>query len=342
MNGKALRFRESGLFRILMVSDFHAGKQYDPKLKAGLRALLDDTDPDFVMVGGDQCLVRDTPEAVGEYMADIMSPVIERSLPWAAVLGNHDRECGIPVEEELEVCSRLPFCLSEPGPADVTGSGNFSIPVYPADPAKDKPAFIIWALDSSLYLRDLDTILGRGGRYRVTLPYPMCGGSSDGAIMFDQVVWYWNRSLEYERQAGAPVPGAVFTHVPVHEFYQILNNPEQTGARGSARESSCCSEISSGLFAAALQRGDIKGMFFGHDHLVDLQGEYCGITMACDAALGYNMSAHDDLRGGRVIDITENGDIVTRQVSLWDIMGKKCMRDPDYMEGGCPYFIRKL
>ena len=43
-----------------------------------------------------------------------------------------------------------------------------------------------------------------------------------------------------------------------------------------------------------------------------------------------------------MIDIAENGDIATRQVSLWDIMGKKCMRDPDYMEGGCPYFIRKL
>ena len=94
-----LRFRD-GRFRILMVSDFHAGKSYDPKLRRGLEALLEKTVPDFVMVGGDQCLDRETPAAAGEYMADIMSPVIERKIPWAAVLGNHDREVGISAEEE--------------------------------------------------------------------------------------------------------------------------------------------------------------------------------------------------------------------------------------------------
>ena len=336
-----LRFRD-GRFRILRVSDFHAGKSYDPKLRRGLEALLEKTVPDFVMVGGDQCLDRETPAAAGEYMADIMSPVIERKIPWAAVLGNHDREVGISVEEEYAEYERLPYFAGSAGPDGLYGCGNFSIPVYPSGDGNGNPAFVIWGLDSSLYQRHLPEILGRDESWRITLPDPMGGGASDGALMFSQVMWYYDRSLEYERTAGRKVPGAVFTHVPVQEFMEIIKNPEETGARGHMRESSCCSEISSGLFMAALERGDIRGMFFGHDHLVTLQGEYCGVTMACDGALGYNMSAHDDLRGGRVIDVAENGGLTTQFVSLWSIMGKECMRDPGYMEGGCAYFIRKL
>ncbi len=336
-----LRFRD-GRFRILMVSDFHAGKRYDPKLKAGLEALLENTAPDFVMVGGDQCLDKATPAETRDYMADIMSPVIGRSLPWAAVLGNHDRECGIDVGDEYMVYESLPYFAADAGPSCIHGCGNFSIPVYPSDENNGAPAFVIWGLDSSLYQRRLPEILGRDEKMRVILPDPIGGGSGDGAVMFDQVMWYYDRSRQYEKEAGAPVPGALFTHVPVQEFMEIVRNPEETGARGHMRESSCCSEISPGLFMAALERGDVRGMFFGHDHLVTLQGEYCGITMACDGALGYNMSAHDDLRGGRVIDVSEDGRLTTHFVSLWSIMGKACMRDPGYMEGGCAYFIRKL
>ena len=35
---------------------------------------------------------------------------------------------------------------------------------------------------------------------------------------------------------------------------------------GSKRESPACSELNSGLFYACLERGDVKGIFCGHDH----------------------------------------------------------------------------
>ena len=63
----------------------------------------------------------------------------------------------------------------------------------------------------------------------------------------------------------------------------------------------------------------------------------------CLAALGYNMSGHDDLRGGRVIDLYEkDGTVQTYNVKLMELLGRDAMRDPDYFEGGCKYFIRKL
>ena len=75
------------------------------------------------------------------------------------------------------------------------------------------------------------------------------------------------------------------------------------------------SEINSGIFAAAFQRGDVKAMFAGHDHINTFDGIYCGIRMGYDGSIGYeaygardNDPGHDRerLRGGRVFDIAKD------------------------------------
>ena len=55
-----------------------------------------------------------------------------------------------------------------------------------------------------------------------------------------------------------------------------------------------------------------------------------------------NEAAHDDLRGGRIIDLYENGEFFTRHVKLMDLLGKAALRDPAYFEGGDKYYIRDL
>ena len=141
MSRPVLRFHEDGTFRILMISDFHAGTDCSPKLMEGIDALLSHTQPDLVLLGGDQCLRKDTPQAVRDYMARIMEPVLRRSLPWAHVFGNHDRECGIALEEEEEVYESLPGCLSQSGPEGVSGVGNYCLSVLSA--RSDEPAYHI-------------------------------------------------------------------------------------------------------------------------------------------------------------------------------------------------------
>ncbi len=329
-------FKSDGKFRILAVSDFHAGRNYCKKMKAGLEALLDHAQPDFVMLIGDQCLDKNSFDEAKAYMADIMEPVIQRALPWSAVFGNHDREMGIPVEEEMRAYQALPGFHGKVGPADISGTGNFLLPIYA--PHGKTVKFALWGLDSGPYQRDT---LGHSPA-ALRLPDAPFGTSADGTPDFSQVMWYWKESVKLERETGGKVPGIVFTHVPLPEFLYISRNPEQCHARGNLREAPACAALSTGLFNAAVERGDIRGFFFGHDHLNDLQGEYLGITMACDGALGYDMSTHDDLRGGRIIDVDMDGHVETRMVSLWSLMGKACLRNPDFMEGGCPYFIRKL
>ena len=340
MSKPTLRFSPAGRFRILMVSDFHAGEAYNPKLKLGLETLIAHTAPDFVMIGGDQILIRDTAEEVREYFCDILEPVLKRNLPWAAVFGNHDRECGIDIREEQKAYESIPGCMGEAGPEEIHGVGNFRIPVLSS--GSDTPAFYIWAMDSNRYMRDWIPEFGLDPDTRFVLPDHFNDDSGDGIPLFDQVQWYYNGSKAAEKESGRKIPGVLFMHTPLPEYLQILRNPEECGAVGSLRSHIGCSEISSGLFLACLERGDIKGIFFGHEHLCDISGKYCGITMACDAALGFNMSGHDDLRGGRVIDLFSEGTMQTYNVKLMELLGRDAMRDPDYFEGGCKYFIRKL
>ena len=341
-----LRFNENGKFRVLMVSDFHLGvnsklkEDYNYKVIRGLDALLETTNPDFVMIGGDQILNFDTPEKVKSKFEEILEPIISRKIPWAAVFGNHDRECGIDIAEEMKIYESIPYFIGEAGPEEISGVGNYQIPVYASQ--DDKIKFNLWAMDSQHTVKDYIEKFNLPEDTRFILPHPSNDGSGDGTPLFDQVMWYYNKSVEIEKEQGAKIPGVMFMHIPLPEYVYIFRNPEECNAIGSKRESSCASELNSGLFLASLQRGDIKGFFFGHDHLIDMQGEYCGITLACDAALGYNMSAHDDLRGGRVIELSEDGGMETYTIKLIDILGRSAMRDEDYFEGGCRYHIRVL
>ena len=340
------RFHADGKFRILMISDFHErpgkGKKVcTDMMVAGIEALLCQTNPDMVLIGGDQCVAADEPEGIRAHMEYMISPVLKRSLPWAAVFGNHDREAGHDIADEQKVYETIPGCLSTAGPEKVSGVGNFCVEILSSK--DDSVAFHIWGLDSHAESkRDFVKYLSLPADTQFVLPSHFNDGSWQAGVMPDQVMWYYNESLRREQEAGKKIPAIMMMHIPVPEFCLVARNPEETGAKGNKREAICCPELNSGLFMTCLQRGDVRGIFCGHEHLIDFDGEYCGITLAYDACIGYNMSAHDDLRGGRVIDIGEDGSLETYCVKLMDIMGEKAVRNPDFFEGGCKYHFRNL
>lgn len=334
------RFHKDGTFRLLMISDFHAGKNCSPKLMAGMEALLNATKPDMVMLGGDQCLDAASVEEARDYMTRIMEPVLKRGLPWAAVFGNHDREMGLPLPAEQEAYEELPGCLSAAGPEDISGTANFCVEILA--PEGSEPAFHIYGLDSHREMTDMTEDFSLPENTRFILPDHFNEAGSNGSPYFDQVMWYYNDSLRREKAAGHKIPAVMFMHIGPMELNLVARNPEECRVYGNKREKVCTTELNPGLFMACLQRGDVKGIFCGHEHLCDFHGEYCGITLGYDGALGYDMSAHDDMRGGRVIDLRIDGTLQTHMVHLMDIMGREAMRDPEYMEGGCNYFFRKL
>ena len=119
-------------------------------------------------------------------------------------------------------------------------------------------------------------------------------------------MWYWNSSKELEEYNKKKANGILFMHVPAWEFQYIVDNMEQTGGKGSTFERMTLGKFNSGIFAAIMQRADIKCIACGHSHNDTFEGTYCGVKMCMDGSAGYSSYGKLELKGGRVFVIDEN------------------------------------
>jgi len=105
----ALRVRGDGKFKLVQISDTHMGtgvgvckdaidahgnhlpeSEADPLTVGFIGRILDIEKPDLVILTGDQ-LHHDIPDSKSA-LFKVVAPIIERSIPFAAVFGNHDSE----------------------------------------------------------------------------------------------------------------------------------------------------------------------------------------------------------------------------------------------------------
>ena len=325
-----LMFDENGRFRILMMSDVHYAPDRDPRTIRLMEALLDSQRPDFVMLGGDNTTGKATKEEFLTLLDDIARPMEERGIPWAHIFGNHDISPDVSKEYQQGEYEKYPHCLSKAGRAELPGTGNYFLPVTDTDGA---PVFGIWALDShqdfatpSVPADFCDNVY-----WQMLLPSRLNAGSDWEFVRFEQIMWYWNSSVEIEKRLKRKLPSLMFLHIPLPEFNALVRNANRTGTTGEYNEGISCSELNSGLFAAALQRGDVKGIFAGHDHINTFDGTYCGIRMGYDGSAGYHAYGARDydqsggrerLRGGRIfdIDLAHPEKIETRMILYDDLL----------------------
>ena len=88
--------------------------------------VLDGESPHLVVFTGDNIHdTNDSERSIREYS----EPVITREIPWAAIFGNHDEDAGMKSDVMMEFISSLPFSVSEHGPQDVFGVGNYVIQI---------------------------------------------------------------------------------------------------------------------------------------------------------------------------------------------------------------------
>jgi hypothetical protein len=189
------------------------------------------------------------------------------------------------------------------GPKEVTGTGNMNVFLYHSDwhasfRGHNEPAFVFWALDSGTYA-----------------PKEIAGQSIAGLpgwdwIRHDQIEWYLKQSRMIERKHGK-IPGFMFFHIPLWEFSFMWNFKDRHGVVGEKNEDVCPGAFNSGLFAAMLERADIRGVFCGHDHVNDYIGNYYGIYLGYAANTGfgtYGMGGDDNnrMRGARVVILRED------------------------------------
>lgn len=299
-----LHFHPDGTFTIVQFTDTQDDHEIDPRTVTLMEAVLDDQDPDLVVFTGDN--VRAGPTTPREVMLaidKIASPPEAREIPWVITFGNHDEdhtsETGWGKTELLTHYRSYPHNRNLPGPAGVHGTGNMHLPILGSD--GEVPVFNIWLLDSGRYAPD------------------SVGGQSveaDGlpgwdVIRPDQVAWYYETSRELEARLGHPIPALAFFHIPLQEFNAMWENRDRHQVVGEMNEPVSSGPFNSGLFAAMLDRGDVAGVFVGHDHVNDYVGNYFGIRLGYAANAGFGTYGldgpeKDRMRGARVFHLRED------------------------------------
>ncbi len=308
-----LRFAPDGTFTIVHFTDTQDDQEMDPRTPRLMRAVLDDIVPDLVVFTGDNIRSGpETPNDVRRAIDAVAGPAEERGIPWLVTFGNHDEdhvpETGMLEADQLAYYMSFPHNRNRQGPEGVNGTGNMMLPILGSatnepglTPADEEPALAVWALDSGRY--SPDSIAGQSV-------------AADGLRSYDwlrpsQVGWYVRTSEELEALHGNKIPGLMFFHIPLPEFALMWESRENHGVVGEKNEDVAAGVFNSGLFAAVQDRGDVVGIFVGHDHVNDYVGDYFGVRLGYSANVGFGTygldgEERDRMRGARVFVIRED------------------------------------
>lgn len=285
-----LKVRPDGTFKILVVSDFHYDARPDRHGVELTQKLISLEKPDLVIADGDNISGNDchTPEDVTKAIANVASAMEAAGVPWAVTLGNHDGEhvarTHIARDQLMSYYEAHAHNLNGGWVRDIHGAGDKNLLVWSADGAA--PVLSVWLIDSGESVREPE--------------------DNYDWIHTDQVAWYSRTSADLERRYGRKIPGLMFFHIPLPEFHEMILKKKVLGER---HEPEAPSGVNGGMFAAVLERGDVKGVFCGHDHVNNYVGKLRGIMLGYVGVAGYRGYPHtppedrtnDRARGGRVI-----------------------------------------
>jgi 3',5'-cyclic AMP phosphodiesterase CpdA len=304
-----LKFKADKTFKIVQFTDTQDDQEIDPRTVALIEAVLDDQQPDLVVFTGDNVTKGPmTADDVRTAIDGFARPVDSRGIPWFMTYGNHDEDhtpvTGVDEEAMLDMYMSYPNNINKQGPKNVHGTGNMNVLIYSA--RGNKPVFNVWGLDSGRYAPE--EIAGQRIADDFLLGWTWM---PDWDWMRpSQIAWYINTSEKLEKKNNRKIPSLMFFHIPLQEFRTMYENRARHEFTGERNEDECPGPFNSGLFSAMLERGDVKGVFVGHDHVNNYVGNYFGIMLGYSANTGFGTyglggSDNDRLRGARVFNLNE-------------------------------------
>ena len=304
-----LKFGKDGKFRIMQIADIQEIPRVSPDTLKLLNAALDKVTPDLAVLTGDQIqgydksMKKGNPEEIVERLIGVITqPLTSREIPFTVTYGNHDRQSGVENARQAKMYSRLSGCiLGEP--RNNGDRGTFSLQIY--DSKGERALFNLYIIDSNGMTRDGYEPVSR-----------------------EQIEWYKNERERIKSEFGEYLPSFVFQHIPVPEVFcgllrtkrgtkgaipafrshagQYYKLPETCSKDDFFREAPAPSDTNNGEFDAFLEKGEVKGVFFGHDHMNSFVVSCKGIDIGYTQGTGFNVYGPGRDRGVRVFELSED------------------------------------
>ncbi|MDO5665478.1 MAG: metallophosphoesterase family protein [Bacteroidia bacterium] len=291
VEAQKLNFNKNGLFKIAQFTDVHY-VHGNPKSDTALMVIqrvLDAEKPDMVIFTGD--IVTGKPVKKG--WDAITKLVIDREIPFAVTLGNHDDENGTTRFELEKIITNYPYNCNYTTSGQLSGVMNNVIPVYGSD--KDMQVkSLIYCFDSGAY-STINDVPGYGW------------------ITTDIIDWYKKQSFHFTKQNNfQPLPALAYFHIPLPE-YRLAFNDESNKRVGVRKEDECPSDLNSGMFIAMKEMRDVMGTFVGHDHVNDYMVNYYDIALTYGRFSGWRTTYVPEINGSRIVVLKEG----KREFDTW-------------------------
>lgn len=299
-----LRFDENGEFKIMHLTDCQDDYPATETMLKFIDAALKEYQPDVVVLGGDN-VVADY-EDLDAAIAELVKVFVDNETYFTLVFGNHDCEHGMTNDELLLIYQKYggKYCLAYDDVPELHGCGTQMLPVLSSK--DDSTKFALYMFDS-------------GSKSDDNLGYD--------SVREDQIEWYKSTSKALEEQEGKKIPALAFQHIVVGDVYDALffessvdmgeltpkyNGktysflPKTDNFTGFLLEFPCPGYYNYGQFDAMVERGDILGIFSGHDHINTYETEIDGIKIINTGGATYHSYGREMTRGMRMITVKEN------------------------------------
>lgn len=316
-----LKFKND-TFKIMQIADTQEGRKVSPDTLDLINAALDREEPDLVVYSGDQIWnkasfkgSRDTVKAV---LSQLTKPVRDRKIPFTICFGNHDRQVGLTNAEQFEIYKEFDYFVGETTEG-IDGVANHCIEIWNGD-----------NLEFLLYLIDSHSSLEIGYDH----------------VHQNQLDWYRQTRDSYEQKYGRLIPSVVIQHIPLCEIFELLTevkkntkgavrgfrthanrfyvlNKDRVNENGFMKESPADPQVNSGEFAAFKEKGEVIGVYFGHDHNNSFNGKVDGIDLGYTQGAGFHVYGPGKDRGVRIIELSQNGGLNTYDLRFKNLVGNK-------------------
>ncbi len=318
---KQIKFN-NGRLKVLQISDLQDNRFTCVDTLRFMEAAVKNIKPDLIVFTGDQLDVVDL-WGKGEKCRENVEKAINRlfsvfesfDIPFVLTFGNHDRETGLPNEEQAKIYAKMKNCICfddlNDGRPD---AGTFNVPIMSSDGSR-----------TAMNIYVFDTGSKTNGVY--------------GDVRKEQLEWLDKKSREVNAES------IVFQHIPVDEIYQLLEKvPKGTegaepayGTRkgeyykrrdgikfmGEYGETPAALPRECGEFEQLKKQSDVFAVYCGHDHYDSFIGTVDGIDLGYCPGAGYNTYGIRQ-REVRVFEFEESNvrDYKTYTVSYGDVCDK--------------------
>lgn len=303
--GKNYKRAEDVVYSVLQITDVHIlnDEKKDAKAFKTITAMVEKSNPDMIVVTGDITSEKENYTAFKTFCTFME----EFDIPWAFVFGNHegldiayepdevlDPEKIADKETLSDYLESLDNCIYERGDETVDGMGNY---YYNVTDENGKVITSLIMMDSNSYDEE-----------------------NDGYDHFheNQVEWYERTVKSIAKEVNGDetkvVPSLAFFHIPMQEYMTAYDEAKGTdkrlwGFRFPNEDGTPA--VDDGMFEKMVELGSTKGCFAGHDHMNNFEVEYRGIRLSYGLSCDHNIYLVP-LRGGRLIEIKEDGSFTTR------------------------------